>query len=130
MGARIRCVERVVTCLPSSKDRDQLEKGKLSRYRGNAASGVTLPTWADVQAHTIAAFVTAATSAGDMVSFGRAAEGSELMVTIISAGVMDKMFFKDAEHALRELNAMTDNLVEYIGKAGSVQEKAALAGSD
>lgn len=110
--------------MPTIDHAKATKDAKISRYRVSSPSGADMPSWGDVPAELLHRLITLATSAGDAVSFSKASEGEQLLLTVFSSGERDRLFWNDASEATAAVSASCDSLEKYLKKAGSVNEKA------
>lgn len=89
------------------KRSDSRNKG-VRRYAGASGSNKagTPIGWDEVDAVTVAGFVSAVTNAGDAVIFGRTSDGGALSVTILSGDDKHREYFNDPENATSALKQL------------------------
>lgn len=87
---------------------DRKSKGAKRYAGGNASAGNGTPIgWDEVDAVTVAQFVSAVTNAGDAVILGRTTDGGALSVCILSGDDKHREYFNDPEQANRVLKQLT-----------------------
>lgn len=116
--------------MPLGRKESVTQPGKIDKYRTEAVGTTSGVAWADVHAQSVINVLTAATSVGDSVMFGRTSDGGALMLTVYSNGVKDPMYWHSADDATIALDEMHAALIAYVRLAGSKDEKRALGLDD